>query len=167
MAAGRAASALLWARLSAGRCSCSIAAATVIALPVPVAPSSVTPREPASTASAIRSMAAGWSAVGEYTESSLKGGMDPMTIVVSPDGKLPPTGFDERRSGDRPDGKRPGGEGAAHRGGSEGRGGSAVAGAGRRGDRGTTGRVRRRRQCRRRGHRGVLHDPARGGERPA
>ena len=32
------------------------------------------------------SIAAGWSAVGEYTESSLKGGMDPWTIEIAPDG---------------------------------------------------------------------------------
>ena len=72
-----AASVLLCARISAGRCIFSIVAAIVIVLPVPVAPSRVTPRAPASTAAAIFSMAAGWSAVGEYTESSLKGGMDP------------------------------------------------------------------------------------------
>ena len=54
-----AASVLLWAMISAGRCSRSIVAAIVIVLPVPVAPSSVTPRAPASTASAMPSIAAG------------------------------------------------------------------------------------------------------------
>jgi hypothetical protein len=32
------------------------------------------------------SIAADWSAVGEYTESSLKGGMDPWTIETAADG---------------------------------------------------------------------------------
>ena len=48
-----AASVLLWASTSAGRCSFSMVAAIVIVLPVPVAPSRVTPRAPASTASAM------------------------------------------------------------------------------------------------------------------
>ena len=59
-----AASVLLWARISAGRCSFSIVAAIVIVLPVPVAPSSVVNDAPASTFCAILSIAAGWSAVG-------------------------------------------------------------------------------------------------------
>ena len=59
-----AASVLLCAMTSDGRCTASIVAAIVIVLPVPVAPSSVVKRSPASIASAIASIACGWSAVG-------------------------------------------------------------------------------------------------------
>ena len=54
-----AASVLLWASTSAGRCMRSIVAAIVIVLPVPVAPSSVTPRAPASMFSTSPSIAFG------------------------------------------------------------------------------------------------------------
>ena len=54
-----AASVLLCARISDGRCSRSIVAAIVIVLPVPVAPSSVVQRLPSSTLLAIASIAAG------------------------------------------------------------------------------------------------------------
>jgi hypothetical protein len=50
---------------SAGRWTASIVAAIVIVLPVPVAPSSVSPRSPRSMPAARRSIAFGWSAVGE------------------------------------------------------------------------------------------------------
>ena len=59
-----AASVLLWAITSAGLCTASIVAAIVIVLPVPVAPSSVKDRSPASIPAASDSIAAGWSAVG-------------------------------------------------------------------------------------------------------
>ena len=54
-----AASVLLWAMTSAGRCTASIVAAIVIVLPVPVAPSSVVNRSPASMPSASDVIAAG------------------------------------------------------------------------------------------------------------
>ena len=60
-----AASVLLCAITSAGRCTASIVAAIVIVLPVPVAPSSVSARSPASMPSASEAIAAGWSAAGE------------------------------------------------------------------------------------------------------
>ena len=59
-----AASVLLWAMTSAGRPTRSIVAAIVNVLPVPVAPSRVTNSSPASSPSAIESIAFGWSAVG-------------------------------------------------------------------------------------------------------
>ncbi len=70
-----AASVLLWAITSAGRCTASITLAIVIVLPEPVAPSSVWKRSPASTPSASAAIASGWSAVGVKMESSLKAGM--------------------------------------------------------------------------------------------
>ena len=69
-----AASVLLWAITSVGRCTASITPAIVIVLPVPVAPSSVWKRSPETIPSAIDSIARGWSAVGVKTLSSLKGG---------------------------------------------------------------------------------------------
>ena len=59
-----AASVLLWAMISDGRWTASIVAAIVIVLPVPVAPSSVIARSPASIPSASEAIACGWSAVG-------------------------------------------------------------------------------------------------------
>ena len=50
--------------ISDGRWIASIVAAIVIVLPVPVAPSSVWKRSPASIPSASDSIAAGWSAAG-------------------------------------------------------------------------------------------------------
>lgn len=50
--------------ISAGRWTASIVAAIVIVLPVPVAPSSVIARSPASIPSASEAIALGWSAVG-------------------------------------------------------------------------------------------------------
>ncbi len=70
-----AASVLLWAITSAGRCTASITPAIVIVLPVPVAPSSVWKRSPFCTPSASEAIAFGWSAVGVKTLSSLKSGM--------------------------------------------------------------------------------------------
>src|SRR5205823_3637892 len=79
-----AASVLLWAITSAGRCTCSITPAIVNVLPVPVAPSRVWKRAPRRTPSASASIAAGWSAVGVNTESSLKAGMRPPTVASAP-----------------------------------------------------------------------------------
>ena len=59
-----AASVLLWAITSAGRCTAAIVAAIVKVLPVPVAPSSVWKRSPAASPSASPAIACGWSAVG-------------------------------------------------------------------------------------------------------
>ena len=70
-----AASVLLCASTSAGRCSSWITPAIVIVLPVPVAPSSVVNRSPARTASEISLIAFGWSAAGVKMSSSLNGGM--------------------------------------------------------------------------------------------
>ena len=53
-----AASVLLWAMTSVGRCTASIAPAMVIVLPVPVAPSRVAKRSPASIPSRRDSIAA-------------------------------------------------------------------------------------------------------------
>src|SRR5262245_23516179 len=61
--------------ISDGRWTASITPAIVIVLPVPVAPRSVLHDSPASMLSAMRWMAFGWSAVGEYTESSLNAGI--------------------------------------------------------------------------------------------
>ena len=70
-----AASVLLWAMISDGRCTASIVEAIVIVLPVPVAPSSVMKRSFASIPSAIDAIACGWSAAGAYVASSWKGRM--------------------------------------------------------------------------------------------
>jgi hypothetical protein len=59
-----AASVLLWAITSAGRCSSSISQAIVAVLPVPVAPSSVWPRLPSRSDAASSAIARGWSPVG-------------------------------------------------------------------------------------------------------
>ena len=58
-----AASVLLWAMTSAGFWTRSMVEAIVMVLPVPVAPSRVRKRSPASMPSASESIAAGWSAV--------------------------------------------------------------------------------------------------------
>ena len=61
-----AASVLLWAITSAGRCSFSIVHAIVAVFPVPVAPRMVWKRFPAATEAAISSIARGWSPRGAY-----------------------------------------------------------------------------------------------------
>ena len=78
-----AASVLLWAITSAGRWSSWIAPAIVIVLPVPVAPSSVVKRSPASTASAISAIAWGWSAAGVKTGSRRNSGTRPVSRIGS------------------------------------------------------------------------------------
>jgi hypothetical protein len=60
---------------SDGFCTAWITPAIVIVLPVPVAPSSVVMRSPASMPSASDEIAAGWSAVGTKALSSSKSGM--------------------------------------------------------------------------------------------
>ena len=70
-----AASVLLWAITSVGRCSRSTAKAIVAVLPVPVAPSSVTKRSPADTPSTISAIACGWSPVGLKAPEKRNGGI--------------------------------------------------------------------------------------------
>jgi len=66
---------LVVAITSAGRWIASTTPAIVIVLPVPVAPSSVVKRSPCSSASAICSIARGWSAAGVKAGSRRNGGI--------------------------------------------------------------------------------------------
>src|SRR5664279_1119600 len=70
--------------ISDGRWIASIVEAIVIVLPVPVAPSSVWKRSPASTPSASDAIAAGWSAAGLYAASSSNFGILQRSLVGRP-----------------------------------------------------------------------------------
>src|SRR5204862_252033 len=70
-----AASVLLCAMTSVGRCTSSMTPAIVIVLPVPVAPSSVMKRSPARSPSDVCAIALGWSAAGVKIGSSLNSGI--------------------------------------------------------------------------------------------
>ena len=69
-----------------GFCTRSMTPAIVIVLPVPVAPSSVTKRSPASTPWATPSIALGWSAAGVKMGSSRNSGTNPKTLATPADG---------------------------------------------------------------------------------
>ncbi|CPU64559.1 Uncharacterised protein [Mycobacteroides abscessus] len=68
-----AASVLLGAMTSVGRCSSSISQAVVADFPVPVAPSSTTSFSPARTRCERSAMAVGWSPDGWYSEMTSNG----------------------------------------------------------------------------------------------
>ena len=68
-----AASDLLGAITSVGRCTCSMVQAMVALLPEPVMPSSVWNRSPRSMPSASVAMAFGWSPAGAKSETILNG----------------------------------------------------------------------------------------------